>query len=303
MYPVYDIAGSISERPETLGSKEKMWVIPQNPELPKTRHLFKIGRVGTGENWSEKAASELAELMGLPAANYDLAVAHGIRGVLSERFLPQKASLILGNALLGQFVDDYDGGRRYKQVQYTLSRAFSIVSGLHNVTPPRLGQYDLPAIDYFVGYIVFDGLIGNTDRHHENWGFEVDFNADELMPILAPTFDHASSLGRELNDDQRLRRLSTGDIRGNITAYAAKARSAFFGAGDKTLTSRECLMQTKRIKPDSFRFWAEKAIDLNPCTIQEIFNNIPEDWITKISIEFAMALIRENQVMLRKCLA
>ena len=27
------------------------------------------------------------------------------------------------------------------------------------------------ARDLFIGYILLDALIGNGDRHHENWGF------------------------------------------------------------------------------------------------------------------------------------
>lgn len=43
---------------------------------------------------------------------------------------------------------------------------------------------------------MLDALVANLDRHHENWGIVVDPSG--LLPTeLAPTFDHASSLGDE----------------------------------------------------------------------------------------------------------
>ena len=58
--------------------------------------------------------------------------------------------------------------------------------------------------DMFVGYLMLDALIGNTDRHHENWGIMTGRGRPQ---VLAPTYDHASSLGRELSDQKRQARM------------------------------------------------------------------------------------------------
>jgi hypothetical protein len=52
-------------------------------------------------------------------------------------------------------------------------------------------------------YFVLDALICNTDRHHENWGFLMTYQPVDSENVndqlkMAPSFDHASSLGREL---------------------------------------------------------------------------------------------------------
>jgi hypothetical protein len=49
----------------------------------------------------------------------------------------------------------------------------------------------------FPGYLMLDALIGNTDRHHENWGARVlaGLGNGRRMAVLAPTYDHASSEG------------------------------------------------------------------------------------------------------------
>lgn len=94
-FSIVGIEDNAPEFPEQLGTKEKFWL-----RLAGERHLFKIGRSGTGENWAEKIAADLAELLGLPHAHYDLAVWKGRRGVISPGIVPENGRLILGNELL-----------------------------------------------------------------------------------------------------------------------------------------------------------------------------------------------------------
>ena len=54
------------ENREPLGSKKKLWF--RDPMGTEPRVLFKYNRADTGEDWSEKVASELAQLLGLPHA-------------------------------------------------------------------------------------------------------------------------------------------------------------------------------------------------------------------------------------------
>jgi hypothetical protein len=49
--------------------------------------------------------------------------------------------------------------------------------------------------------LAFDALIGNTDRHPENWGFLVRISQEGRPQwSLAPIFDNATSLGYELTE-------------------------------------------------------------------------------------------------------
>src|SRR5262249_21723558 len=61
----------------------------------------------------------------------------------------------------------------------------------------------------------------------ENWGFIV---SAQPAIHLAPTFDHASSLGWNETDETRLQRLTTKDARRSIDRYVEKALSAFFSS-------------------------------------------------------------------------
>lgn len=55
---------------EQLGTKDKFWF-----EGEGGRHtLCKFGRQDTGENWAEKVASEICNILRIPHAEYELVV-------------------------------------------------------------------------------------------------------------------------------------------------------------------------------------------------------------------------------------
>lgn len=104
---------------ETLGSKYKFWF--DHEELG--RCLYKQSRENLGEDWAEKVASELCELLGLPHAVYELASTwegvHEVtpkeyRGVVSPNFLSQGGTLVHGTELLSSIVPNYPAFGTYE---------------------------------------------------------------------------------------------------------------------------------------------------------------------------------------------
>lgn len=300
MFPVYDLTSSAPDRPETLGSKEKFWLTP-NVELglPPEPHLFKIGRAGTGENWSEKVSCEIARLLEMPSAEYNFATFQGTPGVISERMFPAGGAFIPANLILPQLDDQYDGSLRFKQVRYKLSVALNCVRRLPLMPPMGYEQTypHLSVTGYFVGYLLFDALIGNTDRHHENWGVVVANENGKNVYHLAATFDHASSLGRELTDEKRSERLTTNDTRANVEAYASRGRSAFYdvGANPKLLTNLEVVSNLAQSHPEATKFWAQKITGISSQSLEDIFNRITNAFIPNKAAEFAIRLLMVNQ--------
>lgn len=68
---------------------------------------------------------------------------------------------------------------------------------------------------YWAKVFTFDALIGNTDRHQDNWGIIFHFNPREKAKVevrFAPAFDNGTSMGHEIidrkfsafNDDNRI---------------------------------------------------------------------------------------------------
>jgi len=207
VYPIFPVSADAPEAAEPLGTKDKFWYDGQ-------QFLFKKARPDTGEDWAEKACAELARRLGLPHAEYDLAEWQankgGVRGVRSRNFCPPGAALILGNELLAETDPDYatDTVSKFRVPAHTVDRVLTTLRGKAPKLP--IGWIPPPfvetPVDVFVGYLLLDAVAGNTDRHHENWGV---IRLPDGSVHLAPTFDHASSLGRTLLDAERAQRLQT----------------------------------------------------------------------------------------------
>jgi hypothetical protein len=187
----------IPENREPLGSKQKLWF--RSPSKDEPRLLFKYNRPGTGEDWSEKIASELAELLGLPHSRVDLASYEGQRGAVLYDFTDNKRlPLIHGNELLDFVYPGYPTQQRHRAIEHTVQAVFGVLSQPNVVlpaTPLPVPADVVSAFDLFIGYLMLDGWIGNIDRHHENWGLLWHPDRTTRGLTLAPSFDHAFVVG------------------------------------------------------------------------------------------------------------
>ena len=210
MYPIIEVPPDADEKLEQLGTKRKFWF----RRADGTHCLFKEGRPTTGENWAEKVSCEIAGMLEMPRADYDLATWKCHRGVVTKTFVPDGGRMVFANELLARAAKEYDQ-TIYRPRQYTVNVAHAIVR--HPIVMAPIG-YDWPLRGsvgggIFTGYLMLDALISNQDRHHENWG--VILTPDRLI-TLSPTYDHAACLGRNESDEARRRRLSTTDQGGNV---------------------------------------------------------------------------------------
>lgn len=69
-FPILQLQPESKDVIEQLGSKEKFWFRMADDEQP---WLFKFTREGTGEDWSEKIASEVGKLLQVPVPHVELA--------------------------------------------------------------------------------------------------------------------------------------------------------------------------------------------------------------------------------------
>ena len=275
---------------ETLGSKYKFWFYHE--ELGSC--LYKQSRANLGEDWAEKVAAELCELLGLPHAVYKLASTwEGNRGVVSPNFLPKSGTLVHGNELLSSIVPNYPAFSTYGVSQHTIDVVLSTIARQSVNLPidwiPPSGIQT--AVDVFVGYLLLDAWIGNGDRHHENWGI-VRIKAastSEETAHLAPTYDHASSLGRNLSDEQRQKR--------SVEAYANKCFSAFYGSVDhkKTLKTFDVFLLVANCYPKAACMWLARLENITEANILDIFNRISSSRISSEASNFARSILKINK--------
>lgn len=289
MFPIVEVPADASRSLEQLGTKRKFWYVRDG-----RLHLFKQGREGTGEDWAEKACAEIGAALGLPHAAYDLATHLGARGVVSPTFVPDGGELILGNQLLQRVFADYENGARYRKRIHTLGRVQVVLSRI-GIGPPLNWQMPVEVADAagtFMGYLMLDALVGNQDRHDENWA--VIRNRGHLF--LAPTFDHASSLGRNETDAVRKERLNTADRGRGIEQFVARARSALYlRSQQQPLSTLEAFRFYAAMSGVQRQYWLGKLESVPLTQYEQIFEQIPNDWASDVAKEFALKMLQLNR--------
>jgi hypothetical protein len=271
---------------EQLGSKEKFWFFHESE-----RWLFKEGRANTGEDWAEKVASELASLLSIRSAVVELAQFGEHPGSASKTFVERDENLMHGNEILAGLIIGYDRGKRLHQSDHTLQ---NIVDATRGFSESSWATDNIMTI--LASYFVLDALICNTDRHHENWGLLVRFedHAAESWPIelslrVAPSFDHASSLGRELLDEKRARILE----RNGIAGYARKGHGGIYleptdRQGANPLNLVDYGIQTY---PEFFRPALMKLAGSPTPRLLSVVDEIPDHRISKLARAFVKELL------------
>lgn len=296
-YPIINIAPEQFADIEQLGSKDKFWFW-----LNDEKWLFKEARViptpqgdvPTGEDWAEKIAAEIAQLLDIPAARVELAEAEGRRGSASLNFTSSVHQLMHGNEVMAGFLEGYDPEVRFKQTSHTVDNIIAAIRRMF----PRANEHHV-VLRQLASYMVLDALIGNTDRHHENWGllWQVLVDIDEVSEAarlnkqydVAPSFDHASSLGRELLDLRREELLSEG----RVGAYVRRGKGGIYLAGGRKGANPLELVESVAIEYGSF---FRPVLDtLRSVPLDEItgfLDRLPEDRATPITRRFAKEMLR-----------
>lgn len=289
VYPILEVVGY--DKFEPIGTKQKFWF--RAPD--ETPWLFKVGRPGTGENWSEKATSELAKLLNLPCAQYELAKWEEHDGVVSPSFIPTKGRLALGNEVLARIVPNYDPAKTYQSREYKLFTVCAILKKLRIENSPLESKgavSQLTPLEVFTGYLVFDCWIGNPDRHHENWGFVV---TSDVKIHLAPTFDHASGLGVRVLDSEREGRLRTRDRGYSVESYVKKARTPFRDANGKNLYTLDVVRELAKHNSEKVAFWVERLSKISSEQMEDVFAAMPDGVMSTLEVEFAMKVLEVNR--------
>lgn len=297
-YPVVEVPHDAPTQLEQLGTKGKFWYRATDGSSV----LFKEGRPGTGENWAEKVCCEIARLLGLPHAEYDLAVWAGRQGVASPTIVPEQGRLILGNELLAMVfeTEQYNPVAKYRDSQHTLGRVMAVLRSPSVHTPI---DWDCPAdvknaVGVFTGYLLLDALVGNQDRHHENWGLV--FTPENGLS-LAPTFDHASSLGRNETDAIRVERLTTKDAGRSVAHYATRARSGLYEtkSSKQPMSTLAAFVHAMKIAPHAGQFWLNRLAGTDSVMLKVVLDQIPSDWISAAAVNFAheMLVINRNRLL------
>ena len=273
-----------------MGTKRKFWYCTPSQD---TRWLFKYPQPNTGQHWAEKIAAEIARLIDVPHARVELAIYRGDRGSVTESFVRSRQEMIHGNQLLTDAVAGYNPERTFHQSSHTIE---NIRTALEYVCKDPAGKRE--AKTRLAEYLVLDALIGNTDRHHENWGMLRERDGERWRHAVAPSFDHASSLGRELRDERRILLLNEN----RVGTYVERGAGAIFWSEEarRGPNPLQLVRYAAMRYADSFRPVLRKIGELDRNALRAVVHRVPDDWISPSATEFAVEMMTYSQNQLRK---
>lgn len=143
------------------------------------RCLIKTGELPyRQEAYNEKAACILAERMGIPHVEYDVIEYEGVACSICDGFIDEDTELVSAHQISRSEIHD-PGVPLYDRL---------VSCCLH---------HGLDAVPFLDRMMVFDYLIGNTDRHLNNFGVIRDSHTLEWRGF-APLFDNGTSMGCDL---------------------------------------------------------------------------------------------------------
>lgn len=159
--------------------------------IAKHRYLFKNSVKREPEQyWTEIIAYKIAVVMNInvPPAFVAFNSTTNQSGALIEWFLKpnEEETQIPGGDYLQKHIPNYDRKKGKQQNFETLVEIFSNLTNLKD-------DWE----NYWIKTFLFDALIGNTDRHQDNWATITKIKSNEIF--MAPAFDNGSSLGWEIS--------------------------------------------------------------------------------------------------------
>lgn len=273
---------------EPGGDDPKLWL--RSPTDGR-RWLYKTtvvhGGREQGEDWAEMFVADVAGQLGVPTATIELGVRDQRHGCLSLDLVADRARWDLQPGAVLLWLQDSRLERKSRS-RYG-HRLETIRSALDGVAPPPgLGRADgVSAFGVFAGYLVLDALVANRDRHEENWGVLHEAEGDTL---LAPSYDHASSLGFGLTDSYRVRCLAGSP---GISAWAQRGTANKFEDG-MGVTLVAYAVRALAMAGDQARdAWLTRVDALDLARVRQAAATNPR--MSEVTRTFCVSLIEENR--------
>lgn len=258
------------------GSRKKLLVITNKNEMA----MFKYERENydCSEACSEKIAYEVAKILGYKCAKIELAFDNEEKiGVLnyyfSNRFESSHTDII---AYLNKNIDE-------RKNYYTVSNIKKVLDSI-----------DISLFKDFIKIMIFDALIGEQDRHEENWGI----TEKNGKSYISPLYDNGDSLLREFKNIENARKYY--DHIKDFDKYINKSKTLIYKENNKDKYKHFELI---KYLYDCFPNYVIPEIsNLDKLTndiIVEIVSGIPDELLTEEHKKYIiMYLIKRRDILL-----
>lgn len=205
------------------GSKEKTLYRAPDRQIykfiiPDHRYLFKLSSNRYPEQfWAEIIAYKIGLLIGVDVPPTFAAVnkENNKTGALIEWFFNYPDTItelkVSGLSYMQLLIKDYDSekGKQHN---------FQSIKILHSALARKF-KWEMDWLKHWVATLTFDTLIGNTDRHQDNWGIIWLYKDNKAFPLrMTPVFDNGTGMGHEILKD-KFERFNEDE---KISRYVAK---------------------------------------------------------------------------------
>ncbi len=220
---------------------------------------------------------EIAKILGYKCARIELAQDEdGVIGVLNYLFIAI-GSIEHMDAVSYLNIHDSD-----RPKYYTISNI-----------KKTLDELDTKLFNDFIKIMVFDALVGEQDRHEENWGIEQINGKYKISPL----YDNGCNLLRNFKDELYADAYYTG-IK-DFDAYINKSKTIIYKEDNKKQYKHFELIKYLN---DNYRDIVQLEIrnlnKLTDDTIKEIVEKIPDDLLTIIHKEYIIKYLRKRRDIL-----
>lgn len=292
------------QKPEGLsegsGASEKIWL--QSPDgaktglfkFPKTRNYPGRAETTSTEHVSEWLASQLGEVLGVPCATVKLGSYRGRKGSLSVLITDDKTEhleLNEGVAFIRELYPEYDA----REMIDTISGTYYCLDQIFQATRDYLPT------QFWIEVLLFDFLIGNTDRHQSNWALLKD-EAGQYRQC--PLYDNGSSLCSYIEDEQieRLFSKDTGPMK-RLTDTGSRSRIRIDGSIKKEPTHKEVIRYILDRYPRRAMPTARDFLErLTQEKIDQLLNELPNDIFSERRKELVSYYLNEKKHILSQLL-
>ena len=194
---------------DNRGVYSKFWILDEEGNKIA---LFKTQDFGSDEAYAELFSEEVAKILGMPAAHYDLAKFDREEGVISYNFIKEFDTYYPGFDVIAEFYENNLEGNEELNKLYgidyyndDLDKVTDKLNNLEDIWIILERKYKKHAdrkyivskiMNGMVDKLIFDILMVNVDDHCDNWGI---FDEIEEGRMASPQFDNSHVLNLQKN--------------------------------------------------------------------------------------------------------